>query len=396
MTQNGFVAGVWLLVLSALLLMCGLCSATFYLVAPFFASSRQEAIQTNVVVGAFAGIGLAFGALFALQGIAALRQRTPTVTARRFPPAILLFLAFLLALALGSGALAFEPIAAFVFPPFHFLASALLPLSLLAYAARRLNVTSSLRALIASLSWGALGSTFLALSLEAIIGVILLVGIGVTIALMPDGASQLNRWGAELRALRALDEQAALRFLLANPGIIALALIYFAGIVPLIEEAVKTLGLALMDPSRTRVRDAVLWGVAAGAGFALVENALNTGMMLELWAVAMLARVGATIMHTANGIIMARGWYAARVERRWDKLLLAYVASVFVHAIWNVFAAGQAIGIVGWLSDARALRVESLWLWLNLAMFIGLAVLTFGGISWIVYAVRTAREPTTS
>jgi RsiW-degrading membrane proteinase PrsW (M82 family) len=259
-----------------------------------------------------------------------------------------------------------------------------------------LNVTSGLRALVASLGWGALGSTFLALSLEAMIGVIILVGIAVTIALLPDGASQLNRLSTELRALRALDEQAALRFLLANPGIIALGLIYFAGIVPLIEEAVKTLGLALMNPSRTRARDAVLWGVAAGAGFAFVENALNTGVMLEVWAVAMLARVGATIMHTANGITMARGWYAARVERRWDKLFIAYAASVMVHAIWNVFAAGQAVGILGLMNEGRALRAESLWLWLNLAMLFGLAVLTFGGISWIVYAVRTAREPTLS
>lgn len=390
------VTGVWFLVLSALLLLCGLCAGTFYLVAPFFAPTRQEAIQTNAVVGAIAAIGIVFGALFASQALAAIRHHTPTITARLFPPAILLFLAFLCALALGSGVLALEPIAAFVFPPVHFLASALLPFSLLAYVARQLNITSSLRALVASLGWGALSSTFLALLLEAVIGVIILVGISVVIALTPDSALQLSRWSDELRAMRTFDERAALRFLLANPGIIALALIYFAGIVPLIEEAVKTLGLALMDPSRTRARDAILWGVAAGAGFAFVENALNTGMMLELWAVAMLARVGATIMHTANGITMARGWYAARVERRCDKLLIAYAASVIVHAIWNVFAAGQAIGIVGWLSEGRVLRVESLWLWLNLAMLIGLAVLTFGGIGWIVYAVRTAREPTSS
>ncbi|MCX7838488.1 MAG: PrsW family intramembrane metalloprotease, partial [Anaerolineae bacterium] len=394
--NHPIVTGVWFLVLSALLLVCGLCAGTFYLVAPFFAPTRQEAVQTNVVVGAVAAIGIVFGALFAWQALAAMRHHTPAITTRLFPSPILLFLAFLLALVLGSSVLALEPIAAFVFPTFHFLASALLPFSLLAYAARQLNVTSSLRALVASLGWGALGSTFLALSLEAIIGVIILVGISVAIVLTPDGTLLLERLSTELRTLRAFDERAALRFLLANPGIIALGLIYFAGIVPLIEEAVKTLGLALMNPMHTRARDAVLWGVAAGAGFAFVENALNTGMMLELWAVAMLARVGATIMHTATGITMARGWYAARVERRWDKLLIAYAASVFVHAIWNVFAAGQALGIVGLMSEGRALRVESLWLWLNVAMLTGLTILTFGGISWIVYAVRTAREPTAS
>lgn len=393
-SNHSFVAGVWLVVLSTLLLVCALCSGTFYLVAPFFASTRLEAIQTNTVLGTLAALGLLFGVLLAWQAVATLRHHTPMIAARLFPPAILFVIVFLFALVLGNGALALEPIAAFVFPPFHFLASILVPLSLLAFTARRLNVTSGARALIAALSWGALGSTFLALLLEAIIGVIILVGIAVTIAWLPNGAWQLNRLNNELRALRALDEQAALHFLLANPGIIIAALVYFAGIVPLIEEAVKTLIVAFMDPLRMRMRDAVLWGVATGTGFAMVENALNTGLALELWTLMLLGRIGAAVMHTANGITMARGWYAARAERRWDRLLWAYGTSVVLHSLWNVFAAGQALGIVGWLGEGRALRVESLWLWLNLAMLGGLAVLTLLGLTWIVYAVRTAREST--
>jgi hypothetical protein len=390
-SNHRFVAGVWLLVLSALLLVCGLCAGTFYLVAPFFARTHQEAIQTNIFVGGLGALGVLFGMLFAWQAIATLRHRLPTTVARLFPPAGILFVAFLVALGLGSALLTLGPIAAFVFPPFHFLASVLLPLTLLAYTARQLNVTSGVRALVAALGWGALGSTFFALLLEGVMGVIMLAGIAIALALTPDGVWYLSRLSDELRAMRMLDEQAALRWLLANPGIVVVALIYFAGVVPLIEESVKTLILALMDPSRTRARDAVLWGVAAGVGFALVENVLNAGILLEMWAATVLARVGAAIMHTANGITMARGWYAARVERRWDKLLIAYAVCVVLHALWNVFAAGQALGIAGWLSEERALRVESLWLWLNLAMLVGLVILTSGGIGWIVYAVRTAR-----
>lgn len=395
-SSNGtVVTGTWLLVLGALLLGCGLCAGAFYLVVPFFAKTPLDAIQTNVLVGAFAALGIGFGALFAWLGIATLRHRAHLLTVPLFPPTRLLVV-FLLALVLGSGALRLEPIAALVFPPFHLLAAALLPLALLAYAAHRLNVTSGVRAFIVALGWGALGSTALAMLLEALIGVIMLVGISLAIALTPDGGESLNRLSAELRTLRALDEQVAVRFLLAHPGLIVLALIYFAGIVPLIEEAVKTLVLAFMDPLRTRVRDAVLWGMAAGAGFALVENILNSSLLLELWAVLVVARFGATIMHTATGMIMARGWYTARVERRWDKLFIAYAISVIGHALWNVFAAGQAVGIVGLLGAGRALGVESPWLWLNAAMLLGLATLTFGGIGWIVYAVRAAREPTTS
>ncbi|MBM3130766.1 MAG: PrsW family intramembrane metalloprotease [Chloroflexi bacterium] len=390
-----FVAGVWLLVLAAFLLLCGLCSSAFYLVAPFLARNSDSAVQTNIFLGSFAALGIAFGALFAWQGLGAIRQRTPDSAARIFPSAIILLIAFLLAILLGLGALAYKPIAAFAFPPFHLIASALPPLIVLAYAARQLNVASGVRALAASLGWGALGATFLALSLEALIGVIIVAGAGVALALTPDGALMLARLSAELKSLRALDEQTIVRWLLANPTIIALAAIYFAGIVPFIEEAVKTLIIAFVDPRRTQARDAVLWGIAAGAGFAIVENALNTGAALEMWALAMLLRVGATMMHVANGVTMARGWYAARVERRWSRLFLAYAVSVFLHAVWNALAIGLGLGAVQLSDAARApLGIQAPWVWLNLALISGLSILTFGGMGWIVFAVRTAREPT--
>jgi hypothetical protein len=393
-SPNLFAAGMWLLALAALLLTCGACSGAFYLVVPFVIKNQPSAIEVNIFLGAFAALGILFGALFAWQGIRAVRHRASDVVARAFPPALVWLLAFLLALGLGMGALALASFAALTFPPFHFLAAVLPSFALLAYAARALNVTSGMRALVAALGWGALGSTLLALSLEAMIGVIMLAGVGIALALTPDGVSQLDRLSVELRALRALDEQTLMRFVFANPGIIVLMLVYFAGIVPLIEEAVKTLILAFVDPQRTCARDLVLWGLAAGVGFAMVESALNASIALEMWVVVMLARVGATVMHAANGVVMGQGWYAARIERRWSRLGVAYVVSVGLHSLWNVLVVGQAVSAVGFFGSTRPLRVESWWLWLTLAAALGLFTLTFGGMGWIVYAVRRVREPT--
>jgi hypothetical protein len=380
-----------LLLISAPLWLCGLCTLAFYAVAPFWAKDSQEAIQTNIFAGAFAAICLVFGILFA--GRAAGRH-SPTASvevAHLFPRATFWLAAFLVMLLLGMGALALEPLAAWVFPPLHLLATAFFPLALLAYIARQVCVTTDARALAAALGWGAFGSPFLALLLEGMIGVIILVGVGIVFALTSGGTPPLERWNLELSALRSLDEQAVLQFLFAHPALIVLALIYFAGIVPLIEEALKTLILAFMDPARTQARDAVLWGAAAGVGFAIVENALNTGVALELWSVAMLARMGATVMHTATGILMARGWYAARVERRWKRLFLAYLASVIVHALWNVLAAGQAVGVLGLLGATSAPHHVALWVWLNLAVFAALVMLALGGVGWIAYVVRSVR-----
>ena len=386
--------GLAMLALAVIPLSCGLCSAVFYLVAPFIVKRSTSAIQANIFLGSSAALGILFGVVWAWQGLVTLRGRAAEPAARAFPRVSILVAAFLLAILLGLGALAVKPIAAFVFPPFHFLASALPPLALLAYAARRLNVTSGLRALIAALGWGALGSTVFATLLEVGIGVIMVVIASVALALAPDGAALLERLNAELNSLQSLDEQTILRQLISNPAVVAAVMVYFAGIVPFVEEAFKTLIVAFADPRRTAARDMLLWGIAAGAGFALVENALNTSAALDIWAIAMLTRVGATVMHVANGATMARGWYAARVERRWSRLLIAYAASVCLHAVWNALAVGQGIGAVFLLSEPRAaIQLSSPLIWLNLALLLGLIVLTFGGAGWIVYAVRTVREP---
>ena len=383
-----------MLVLAAPLLLCGLCSGMSYVIAPFLVKNRDSAIQANIFLGAFAALGILFGAVWAWQGIVALRGHATVPAARVFPRAIILVGAFLLAILLGWGALAVKPVAAFAFPLFHFLASALPPLIFLTYAVRRLNVTSGLRALVASLGWGALGGTFLALSLEVVIGVIIVGIVSVTLSLTANSTATLEQLRAQLESLQTLDEQTIIRRLISNPVVVVAIAVYFAGIVPFIEEAVKTLIVAFVDPRRTMARDALLWGIAAGAGFAIVENALNTGAALDVWIIAMLTRVGATVMHVANGATMARGWYAARVERRWSRLLIAYLTSVFLHAVWNALAIGLGIGAVFLMNQPRAVMdMSSPWIWLNLVCLLGLIVLTFGGVGWIAYAVRTVREP---
>ncbi len=386
-----------MLILATPLLLCGLCSGMFYVIAPFLVKNRDSAIQANIFLGAFAALGISFGAVWAWQGIVALRGHATSSAVRVFPRVIILVAAFLFAILLGLGALAVKPVAAFAFPPFHFLASALPPLVFLAYAVRQLNVTSGLRALVASLGWGALGGTFLALSLEVVIGVIIIGIVSVALSLAPNSTAILEQLRAELQSLQSLqtlDDQTVIRRLTSNPVVVVAIAVYFAGIVPFIEEAVKTLIVAFVDPRRTMARDALLWGIAAGAGFAIVENALNTGAALDIWVIAMLTRVGATVMHVANGATMARGWYAARVERRWSRLLIAYLTSVFLHTVWNALAIGLGIGAVFLMQEPRAvMEMSSPWTWLNLVCLLGLIVLTFGGVGWIAYAVRTAREP---
>jgi len=388
------VGGVWMIVLAALLLLCGACSILLYVVMPLVTKNSDSATQANVVWGSLAGLGVFLGIVLVWQGANSVRGRASRTAARAFPPVIVFVVVFLFAIVMGLGAMAITPAAAYLFPPWHVIAASIPPLAFLAYAARRLGVTSSLRALVTSFGWGVLGGTLLAFLLEAVIGIALVIVAAVALSLTPEGEALLRQWQMELAYGLNLDEPAQVSRLFSNPVIIAGVLFYLAIVIPLVEESVKTLVVAFADPRRTRLADAVLWGIGAGAGFALFENAFNAGAALATWAFTMLLRVGATAIHVANGATMGRGWYAARVERRWSRLFVAYVVCVFLHALWNAAAVVIGGSAVFLMDNANAaLETQLPAGMLILALIAILLGLTFLSLIRIAFAVRSAREP---
>jgi hypothetical protein len=135
--------------------------------------------------------------------------------------------------------------------------------------------------------------------------------------------------------------------LIKSPIVVALIFLTFAGIVPLIEEAVKTIGLGLMAYRRPGLAEALLWGVAGGAGFGLAEGLFNSAGGLDAWAPIVLLRVGASLLHCFTGALMGLAWYAALARRRWIWALGLYAASVGVHGLWNGLTATMALLSLG-------------------------------------------------
>ncbi|OGO38572.1 MAG: hypothetical protein A2Z03_04370 [Chloroflexi bacterium RBG_16_56_8] len=374
-----------MLVLAALLLLCGLCSALFYVVLPLVARANPSNLQANVICGSTAGFGLLFGIALLWQGLNAVRGRTSISSARVFPRLIVFVLAFIGAILLGLGTLAFQPITAYAFPPWHFFAASLPPLALLAYGAHRLGQSSGLRALLVSFSWGALVATALAFIIEILIAFVFVVIAAVIIASLPNSRALLEQMQAQLRLAQRTQDFSALSQWYSNPAVLAGVLLYFAVIVPPIEEAVKALVVGFINPKQTRAADAVLWGMAAGAGFAVIENMFNASVGLAIWAPLVLLRVGAAIVHVANGANMGRGWYAARVERRWGKLFSAYLVSVLYHALWNGTAIMLSNNGFNLALNSAAATASTL---LTGALLLILFILASLGLVWIVYQVR--------
>jgi hypothetical protein len=382
--RSSLTAGVIMLALAAVLLLCGLGSLVFYIVLPFSAQDVSEAIQTNVICGSTAGLGLLFGLVLFWQGLNGARGKAATPAARAFPPLVVLALVYAGAIVLGVAALAVQPVAAFIFPPWHFLAALIPPVGLVAYAAHRLGTSSGLRALLVSFGWGAFVATTLAFVLEIVVaGVFVLIAVLILLSL-PNSQTLLDQIRAQFLLARRTQDFSALAPWLSNPAVIAAVVLYVAGVVPPIEEAVKALVVAFINPQQTRARDALLWGMAAGAGFAVVENMLNASVDLAAWAPLVLLRIGASIVHVTNGANIGLGWYAARVERRWGRLVSAYVISILYHAVWNgtaILLSGVGIGVAPGAASTILMG----------ALLLILILLAALGLTWTIYRIH---EPT--
>jgi hypothetical protein len=395
------VGGVWMIVLAAFLLVCGMCSALFYIILPLTRQLRASIIETNVALGALAGLGVVLGGALLWQGISTLRGRGSLQAARVFPHLLVLAILFPITLVFGLGALSIQNfihgasgamVAAFVFPPWHVLAASIPPLVFLAYAGHRLGATSGVRALLVSVSWGALGATSLGIVIEVLMAAGFVVLAAVAISLAPNSQSLIEQLRSQLALARATGDYSTIAGWMTDPAVMVIVLLYAAVLIPLVEEALKTFVVAFVDPRRTRLADALLWGMGAGAGFALFENLFNGSAALGVWALTVILRIGATIMHIANGATMGRGWYAARVERRWSRLSIAYIVSVLFHAAWNA-AALLLSSSVTFLLDHRRAAVQTTLpaAGLAAALFVILLVLASLGWVWVVYAVRSAQ-----
>jgi RsiW-degrading membrane proteinase PrsW (M82 family) len=115
-----------------------------------------------------------------------------------------------------------------------------------------------------------------------------------------------------------------------------LLLIEVAVVAPLTEEMGKALGASVWKFEDRR--GAFMAGVAAGAGFAIVENVLyglGRGFFGEPWQAIVLGRMlGAAIHPLASGLVVM-GWWEYKRHRDLGRLAVRFLAGAGVHAVWN-------------------------------------------------------------
>jgi len=204
---------------------------------------------------------------------------------------------------------------------------------------------SSWRAVGVAFTSGSLIGSGLSLVSEGIVVLVMLLAIVGILSQASDGMEWFAALRDQVRDPAWLSDPTQLMGILLTPGVAALVLVIVSIPVPLIEELFKTIGIGILGRwLRPVPAYGLLWGAASGAGFALVENLLNSAAAAGPgWAPAVLARLAATVMHCFTGAIVGWGWAQLWVRRRPLVLFGCYLLAVAVHSLWNVAAAGAAL-----------------------------------------------------
>jgi len=194
--------------------------------------------------------------------------------------------------------------------------------------------------------WGVVSvSTLLTMPVVLVVELIAVVVFGIVvfslIAIQPQVLQQLqNAYQGISRG--AVDPQELINILepyLRQPGVIFLVVAGGAAFAPLLEEALKPLGVWFLAGRRLTPAQGFAAGLACGAIFALLESlfSLNPSMGAD-WAGVVVGRMGTGLLHvTCSGLV---GWGLALAWRRegYVKLGALYLLAVFLHGSWNAIS----------------------------------------------------------
>ncbi|HEY46233.1 MAG: hypothetical protein AMJ88_10115 [Anaerolineae bacterium SM23_ 63] len=127
--------------------------------------------------------------------------------------------------------------------------------------------------------------------------------------------------------------------ILRQPGVLMVILGYVVIIVPLIEEAAKTMAVWPFLRRGLRPASAFIGGAIGGAAYGLFE-ALFLTQPGPSWTTNMIARIGATVMHSFTAGLSSWGLAQVVGNREWKRFGRAYLGAVLMHALWNAIALG--------------------------------------------------------
>ncbi len=299
------------------------------------ASSVVEELPLFLIGGSFffMGILLMPSAYYSFMRIIGRPVEGAPSLARTLRPSLLIF-GLPVLIAAGYWISQNQTVAWLLLPPVH-VVTITLPLLWLTYlGVRGLPLGSPQRA------WGvfASGATIAPLlilfaEVAALVGAVM-----IALASLASSTAQagfIERLAERLRS--APSPESALQILqpiVSNPAVIFSVILFAAVIVPLIEEAVKPVGVWLLAGRRLDPAAGFAAGLLSGAGYAVIESLLLTTSGQD-WTFLVFARIGTGAVHILTGGLVGWALVGAWNQGSYLRLGATYLLAVLIHGAWN-------------------------------------------------------------
>ena len=207
------------------------------------------------------------------------------------------------------------------------------------------------------------------------LGALIVAGL-IYIAFHPELIQELERLSERLNSL-AITPEETMRLLqpyLAWPGVVFVVFAFVAVLVPLIEEAIKPIGVWFLVGVNLSPAEGFVAGLLSGAGYALFENLALTTVNAGNWVGVVLLRIGTGMLHIMTAALVGWALSLAWTRGRYLRLAMTYLAAVLIHGLWN----GLAL-----LSAANDLSIEGQAAQVGRLAYVGLAFLAV--VMFLVY-----------
>jgi hypothetical protein len=288
--------------------------------------------------GLLNGLLLVPSAGYAFLRLTGRNGRLASISFPRWLRPTLLIFALPLVLLAGGWIAGQKMVAWLVLPPFHILAIGL-PILWLAYLASRDLPLGPPQRLWGVLVTGSVLAPFVILLLEIAVLIAGAILWALWISGDPNTLVQLKDLLANIQQAQASNSPQLLEHILTpylrDPLVIFSSFAFGAVIVPVIEEALKPLGVWFLAGSNIQAREGFTAGILCGAGYALAESLVVTTSGGTEWISLVFARMGTGVIHILTSGLT--GWALALAwrERQYLRLGLVYLGVALIHGLWN-------------------------------------------------------------
>jgi hypothetical protein len=250
---------------------------------------------------------------------------------------ILLFVVWVAAIVTGS-LLENNSLNWLILPPLEILAVGIPLLAYLAVGRNKLGLSHPQRNW-GLVSFGAVITQPLILIAEIVL-IAVLVGVGLAwVASQPNLLSEVEQLIMRLASAQT-NPSVVMRIItpyLEDPRVVFIGVAVAAGLIPLLEELLKPLGIWLFIKRGFTPAEGFEMGLISGAIFALAESLTSLASINAGWGALVIGRAGTGLLHMVGSALVGWGLGMAWQEKKYIKLGAAYLAAVLMHSIWNIF-----------------------------------------------------------